>query len=57
VTAVDEPDVGFISAAGDLLGSVDAEELGVERPGVQQEGKSTGATLLGSVAHSVRASF
>jgi hypothetical protein len=51
VAALDEPDVGFVSAADDFLVRVDLEKLRVEGALIEQEGQAACTTLFGSVWH------
>ena len=51
MTTLDEPDVRVISAAGDLLGSENLEELGVKGALVKQEGETPMPSLFGAAAH------
>ena len=51
MSAFDEPDIGFIGAAADLLGGKNLEELGVKSSLVEKEGETSGTTLFGSIWH------
>jgi len=51
VPAVDEPDIGLIGAADDLLRPENLKQLRVERALIQQEGKTSRPALFSAIAH------
>jgi hypothetical protein len=50
VAALDQPDVGLVGAAADLVAGKYLKQLGVKRALVEEERKPSGSTLLRSVA-------